>query len=183
MAVEDAFNIAGRGVVVTGHIERGLIKTGDAVEVVGLSDKIIRSTINSIELFNRDVTEGKKGENVGLLLKGVELSQIKRGMVICKPGSEKPYTEFRASITLKTKEEGGRSTPVSSGYRPQFVFRSAVVAGVVTFPLNKEDLKPGESLEVSVILSEPVALEDKFNFIIKEGSRTVGTGTISGLFK
>ncbi|MBK5270353.1 MAG: elongation factor Tu, partial [Bacteroidia bacterium] len=183
MPVEDVFGISGMGTVVTGRIERGTIKAGDPVEVIGLSNDIIKSKVIRIELFNKSVAEANKGDNVGLVLNGVDKSTISRGMVICKPGSLKAYTEFKCQINLKTKDEGGRSTPVFDKYRPQFSFRTAIVSGEITLPKGMHQMKPGENALVSVKLSTPVALESNMDFSLREGSRIVGAGRITELLR
>lgn len=178
MPVEDVFSISGRGTVVTGRIERGVVKVSDKVQIVGLKET--RDTIvTGIEMFRKELSEGQAGENVGLLLRGIGKNDVERGMVVCVPGSVKSHTKFKAAVYILQKEEGGRHKPFFSGYRPQFFFRTTDVTGVVTLPEGVEMVMPGDNVELSVDLICPVALEEGMRFAIREGGRTIGAGTIS----
>lgn len=183
MPIEDVFSIAGIGTVVTGKVEKGTIKVGDQVELVGLSDEMIIAKVYRIEMSNKTVTEANKGENVGLVLSGVDPSKVIRGMVVCAPSSVKAYSEFKCQLSLFTKADGGRSTPVFNKYRPQFGFYTALVSGEITLPEGKDQMQPGESGLISVKLSTSVALEPNMDFNIREGGRIVGSGKIIELIK
>ena len=179
MPVEDVFSITGRGTVATGRIERGVIKTGDAVQILGMGAENLTSTITGVEMFRKILDRGEAGDNVGLLLRGIEKEQIKRGMVICKPGSVTPHKKFKGAAYILTKEEGGRHTPFFKGYRPQFYFRTTDVTGVVTLPENVEMVMPGDNISMEVELIVPIAMEKELRFAIREGGRTVGAGVVS----
>ena len=181
MPVEDVFSIVGRGTVVTGRVERGRIKYGDTVEIVGILPTR-QTVVTGIEMFKKVLDEAGPGDTVGLLLRGVERRDVARGQVIATPGSIKPQTKFKAKVALLKKEEGGRKTPILPGYRPQFYFRTRDVTGLLRLPAGKESLAPGEKdVEVEVELKEPVALEEGLKFAIREGGRTVGMGVVTGV--
>jgi len=184
MPVEDVFSITGRGTVATGRIERGVINTGDAVEIVGLSNEApMKSTCTGVEMFRKILDTGEAGENVGILLRGVEKSDIKRGQVICKPASVNPHTEFKCEVYVLSKEEGGRHTPFFNKYRPQFYLRTTDVTGEITLPENTEMVMPGDNITLTVKLIYPVALEKGLRFAIREGGRTVGAGQVTEILK
>jgi len=178
MPVEDIFSISGRGTVATGRIERGLVKVGEEIEVVGIRDTI-KTTVTGVEMFKKLLDQGQAGDNVGLLLRGVKREDIERGQVLAKPGSITPHTKFKAEAYVLTKEEGGRHTPFFSGYRPQFYFRTTDVTGVATLPDGVEMVTPGDNIAMEIELITPIAMEKGLRFAIREGGRTVGAGTIS----
>ncbi len=179
MSIEDVFSIKGRGTVATGRIERGLVKVGDEVEVVGLSTDLKKTTVTGVEMFNKTLDQGMAGDNVGALLRGVEKDQIERGQVLCKPGSIKPHTKFNAEVYVLTKEEGGRHTPFFSNYKPQFYFRTTDVTGRVDL-IGAEMCMPGDSVQMAVDLGDkPIALEEGLRFAVREGGRTVGSGVVT----
>jgi elongation factor Tu len=182
MPVEDVFSIKGRGTVVTGRIERGTVKINEAVSVVGL-DKNKESVVTGVEMFKKQLEDGQAGDNVGLLLRGLEKTDVERGQVIAKPGSITPHTEFEAEAYILTKEEGGRHTPFFTGYRPQFYIRTTDVTGNATLPTGVEMVMPGDSIKMTVKLIVPVALEDGLRFAIREGGKTVGAGVITKIIK
>jgi elongation factor Tu len=179
MPVEDVFTITGRGTVATGRIERGVINSGDPVEILGLGAENLKSTVTGVEMFRKILDRGEAGDNVGLLLRGVEKTQIRRGMVICKPGSVKPFSEFQAEVYVLSKEEGGRHTPFFNKYRPQFYMRTTDVTGEVFLPEGVEMVMPGDNITVTVKLINPVALEKGLRFAIREGGRTIGAGQVT----
>jgi elongation factor Tu len=180
MPVEDIFSISGRGTVATGRIERGMVKVGETVEIIGIKDT--RNTVvTGVEMFKKLLDEGRAGDNVGLLLRGVERKEIERGQVIAKPGSIKPHTKFKAEAYILTKEEGGRHTPFFTGYRPQFYFRTTDVTGVAHLPEGVEMVMPGDNIAMEIELITPIAMEKGLRFAIREGGRTVGAGTISDI--
>jgi elongation factor Tu len=179
MPVEDVFSITGRGTVGTGRIERGIIKVGEEAELVGLSETTKKTTITGVEMFRKLLDEGRAGDNVGLLMRGVERDDLKRGMVLAKPGSIKPHKKFKAEIYVLKKEEGGRHTPFFNGYRPQFYIRTTDVTAAVTLPSGVEMVMPGDNVSVEVELIVPVACEDGMRFAIREGGRTVGAGVVT----
>jgi elongation factor Tu len=182
MPVEDIFSISGRGTVATGRVERGIVKVGETVEVVGIRDT--RSTVvTGVEMFKKLLDEGRAGDNVGLLLRGVDRKEIERGQVIAKPGSIKPHTKFKAEAYVLTKEEGGRHTPFFTGYRPQFYFRTTDVTGVAHLPEGVEMVMPGDNIAMDIELIMPIAMEKGLRFAIREGGRTVGAGTISEIIE
>ena len=179
MPVEDVFSITGRGTVATGRIERGVINTGDAVEILGMGAENLKSTITGVEMFRKILDRGEAGDNVGILLRGIEKEQIRRGMVICKPGSVKPHAKFKAEVYVLSKEEGGRHSPFFKGYRPQFYFRTTDVTGVVSLPDGREMVMPGDNVDINVELISPIAMNKDLRFAIREGGRTVGSGVVT----
>src|SRR6187401_3045789 len=183
MSVEDVFSITGRGTVATGRIERGRIKVGEAVEIVGLIDTPLTSTCTGVEMFRKLLDEGEAGDNAGLLLRGIEKTQIRRGMVICKPGSITPHTDFKCEVYVLSKEEGGRHTPFFNKYRPQFYFRTTDVTGEVVLPEGTEMVMPGDNISLTVKLIQPIAMEKGLKFAIREGGRTVGAGQVTEILK
>ncbi len=183
MSVEDVFSITGRGTVATGRIERGRIKVGEAVEIVGLIEKPLASTCTGVEMFRKLLDEGEAGDNAGLLLRGIEKTQIRRGMVICKPGSITPHTEFKCEVYVLSKEEGGRHTPFFNKYRPQFYFRTTDVTGEVELAAGTEMVMPGDNTSLTVKLIQPIAMEKGLKFAIREGGRTVGAGQVTEILK
>jgi elongation factor Tu len=183
MSVEDVFSITGRGTVATGRIERGRIKVGEAVEIVGLVDTPLTSTCTGVEMFRKLLDEGEAGDNAGILLRGIEKTQIRRGMVICKPGSITPHTEFKCEVYVLSKEEGGRHTPFFQKYRPQFYFRTTDVTGEVELAAGTEMVMPGDNTSLTVKLIQPIAMEKGLKFAIREGGRTVGAGQVTEILK
>ena len=183
MSVEDVFSITGRGTVATGRIERGRIKVGEPIEIVGLMDKALNSTVTGVEMFKKLLDSGEAGDNAGLLLRGIEKSQIRRGMVLCKPGSITPHTEFKGEVYVLSKEEGGRHTPFFKNYRPQFYFRTTDVTGEVSLPEGTEMVMPGDNTSLTVKLIQPIAMEKGLKFAIREGGRTVGAGQVTEIIK
>ena len=183
MSVEDVFSITGRGTVATGRIERGRVKVGEAIEIVGLMEAPLSSTVTGVEMFKKLLDEGEAGDNAGLLLRGIEKSQIRRGMVLCKPGSITPHTEFKGEVYVLSKEEGGRHTPFFNKYRPQFYFRTTDVTGEVTLPAGTEMVMPGDNINLTVKLIQPIAMEKGLKFAIREGGRTVGAGQVTEILK
>jgi elongation factor Tu len=183
MSVEDVFSITGRGTVATGRIERGRIKVGEAIEIVGLQDAPLASTVTGVEMFRKLLDQGEAGDNAGLLLRGIEKNQVRRGMVLCKPGSITPHTEFKGEVYVLSKEEGGRHTPFFNKYRPQFYFRTTDVTGEVTLPAGTEMVMPGDNTSLSVQLIQPIAMEKGLKFAIREGGRTVGAGQVTDIVK
>ncbi|MBR5374023.1 MAG: elongation factor Tu [Paludibacteraceae bacterium] len=179
MPVEDVFSITGRGTVATGRVETGVIKVGDEVEIIGLGAEKLKSTVTGVEMFRKLLDQGQAGDNVGLLLRGIDKDQIKRGMVLCKPGEVTPHTEFKASVYILKKEEGGRHTPFHNHYRPQFYIRTLDVTGEISLPDGTEMVMPGDNLEITVKLICPVACSEGLRFAIREGGRTVGSGQIT----
>lgn len=183
MPIEDVFSISGRGTVATGRVERGKIKVGAEVEIVGLQEKALKSTITGIEMFRKLLDDAQAGDNVGLLLRGVEKDQLERGMVVGQPGSVTPHTKFKAQVYILSKEEGGRHTPFFNGYRPQFYFRTTDVTGVVTLPQGTEMVMPGDNVAIEAELITPIAMEKELRFAIREGGKTVGAGVVSEILK
>ena len=179
MPVEDVFSITGRGTVATGRIERGVVNSGEAVDIIGMGAENLKSTVTGVEMFRKILDRGEAGDNVGLLLRGIEKSQIKRGMIICKPGSVKPHSHFKAEVYVLSKEEGGRHTPFFNRYRPQFYLRTTDVTGEITLPANVEMVMPGDNVTIEVKLLAAVALEKGLRFAIREGGRTVGAGQVT----
>ena len=179
MPVEDVFSITGRGTVATGRIERGVINSGEPVEIIGMGAEGLKSTVTGVEMFRKILDRGEAGDNVGLLLRGIEKSQIKRGMIICKPGTVKPHSHFKAEVYVLSKEEGGRHTPFFNRYRPQFYLRTTDVTGEITLPANVEMVMPGDNVTIEVNLLAAVALEKGLRFAIREGGRTVGAGQVT----
>lgn len=183
MSVEDVFSITGRGTVATGRIERGRIKVGEAIEIVGLMDAPLSSTVTGVEMFRKLLDQGEAGDNAGLLLRGIEKNQVRRGMVLVKPGSITPHTEFKGEVYVLSKEEGGRHTPFFNKYRPQFYFRTTDVTGEVELPAGTEMVMPGDNTSLSVKLIQPIAMEKGLKFAIREGGRTVGAGQVTEIVK
>ena len=183
MPVEDVFSITGRGTVATGRIERGVINTGDEVDIIGMQEKTIKSVCTGVEMFRKILDRGEAGDNVGLLLRGIEKTDIRRGMVVAKPGSITPHTEFKAEIYVLKKEEGGRHTPFHNKYRPQFYLRTTDVTGEITLPEGREMVMPGDNVTISVVLIQPVAMDKGLRFAIREGGRTVGAGQVIEIVK
>ena len=179
MPVEDVFSITGRGTVATGRIERGVINSGEPVEIIGMGAEGLKSTVTGVEMFRKILDRGEAGDNVGLLLRGIEKAQIKRGMIICKPGTVKPHSHFKAEVYVLSKEEGGRHTPFFNRYRPQFYLRTTDVTGEITLPANVEMVMPGDNVTIEVNLLAAVALEKGLRFAIREGGRTVGAGQVT----
>ncbi|SHM08404.1 elongation factor Tu [Chitinophaga jiangningensis] len=183
MSVEDVFSITGRGTVATGRIERGRIKVGENVEIVGLQEESLKSTCTGVEMFKKLLDEGEAGDNAGLLLRGIEKTQIRRGMVIVAPGSIKPHSEFKCEVYVLSKEEGGRHTPFFNKYRPQFYFRTTDVTGEVELPAGVEMVMPGDNVSLTVKLIQPIAMDKGLKFAIREGGRTVGAGQVTEILK
>ena len=183
MSVEDVFSITGRGTVATGRIERGRIKVGEPIEIVGLMEKPLSTTCTGVEMFKKLLDQGEAGDNAGLLLRGIEKDQIRRGMVLCKPGSITPHTEFKGEVYVLSKEEGGRHTPFFNKYRPQFYFRTTDVTGEVTLNAGTEMVMPGDNTSLNVTLIQPIAMEKGLKFAIREGGRTVGAGQVTEIVK
>jgi len=183
MPIEDVFSITGRGTVVTGRVERGKIKTGDEVELVGLSKEIKKTVVTGVEMFRKTLDEGQAGDNLGLLLRGIEKDEVERGMVVAKPGSITPHTKFNAEVYVLKKEEGGRHTPFFTGYRPQFYFRTTDVTGTITLPEGVEMVMPGDNVNLTTELIAPIAMEEGLRFAIREGGRTVGAGVITKIIE
>jgi len=183
MSVEDVFSITGRGTVATGRIERGVINTVDPVEIVGFHEEPLKSTVTGVEMFRKILDRGEAGDNAGLLLRGIEKESIRRGMVVCAPGSIKPHTDFKAEIYVLKKEEGGRHTPFFKNYRPQFYFRTTDVTGEISLPDGVEMVMPGDNVTITVKLIAPVAMEKGLRFAIREGGRTVGAGQVTEIIK
>ena len=183
MSVEDVFSITGRGTVATGRIERGIIKVGEAVEIVGLMDAPMSSTVTGVEMFKKLLDQGQAGDNAGLLLRGIEKKDIRRGMVICAPKSITPHTDFKAEVYVLSKEEGGRHTPFFNKYRPQFYFRTTDVTGECSLPEGTEMVMPGDNVSITVKLIQPIAMEKGLKFAIREGGRTVGAGQVTEIVK
>jgi len=179
MPVEDVFTITGRGTVATGRIETGICNTGDPVEIIGMGAEKLTSTVTGIEMFRQILDRGEAGDNAGILLRGVAKEDIKRGMVICKPGSVKPHAKFKAEVYILKKEEGGRHTPFHNNYRPQFYVRTTDVTGVITLPTGVEMVMPGDNLTIEVVLLSAIALSIGLRFAIREGGRTVGAGQVT----
>jgi elongation factor Tu len=178
MPVEDVFTITGRGTVVTGRVERGVVKVNETVEIVGIKEKSMTTTATGIEMFRKLLDEGRAGDNVGLLIRGIKREEVERGQVVCKPGSITPHTDFDAQVYILSKDEGGRHTPFFNNYRPQFYFRTTDVTGVVTLPSGTEMVMPGDNTEMTVALIQPIAMEEGLRFAIREGGRTVGAGRV-----
>jgi len=181
MPIEDVFSISGRGTVVTGRIERGIVKVGEEIEIVGLKDTLT-TTCTGVEMFRKLLDEGRAGENVGVLLRGTKREEVDRGQVLAKPGSMKPHTQFEAEVYILSKEEGGRHTPFFKGYRPQFYFRTTDVTGAVELPEGVEMVMPGDNIKMKVELIAPIAMEEGLRFAIREGGRTVGAGVVAKIF-
>jgi len=182
LAIEDVFSISGRGTVVTGRIDRGIVKVGDEIEIVGIRDTQ-KTTCTGVEMFRKLLDEGQAGDNVGVLLRGTKREEVERGQVLAKPGSIKPHTKFECEVYVLTKEEGGRHTPFFKGYRPQFYFRTTDVTGSVELPESTEMVMPGDNVQMKVELIAPIAMEEGLRFAIREGGRTVGAGVVSKIFE
>ena len=182
LPIEDVFSISGRGTVVTGRVERGIVKVGEEVEIVGIK-ATQKTTVTGVEMFRKLLDQGQAGDNIGALIRGIDRTQVERGQVLCKPGSVTPHTDFVAEAYILTKEEGGRHTPFFANYRPQFYFRTTDVTGVVTLPEGTEMVMPGDNVNISVQLIVPIAMEEKLRFAIREGGRTVGSGVVSKILK
>ncbi len=182
MPIEDVFSISGRGTVVTGRVERGVVKVGEEIEIVGIKPTQ-KTTCTGVEMFRKLLDQGQAGDNVGVLLRGTKREEVERGQVLCAPGSITPHTEFEAEAYILTKEEGGRHTPFFTNYRPQFYFRTTDVTGVVTLPAGTEMVMPGDNVKMNVTLIAPIAMEEKLRFAIREGGRTVGAGVVSKVLK
>jgi elongation factor Tu len=183
MPVEDVFTITGRGTVVTGRIERGVVKVNETVDLIGIREVKQTTTVTGVEMFRKLLDEGRAGENVGLLLRGTKREDVERGMVVIKPGTTTPHTEFEANVYILSKDEGGRHTPFFNNYRPQFYFRTTDVTGVVTLPEGTEMVMPGDNTEMKVDLIQPIAMEEGLRFAIREGGRTVGAGRVTKIIK
>ncbi len=182
MPVEDVFSISGRGTVVTGRIERGIVKVGEEIEIVGIKDTV-KTICTGVEMFRKLLDQGEAGDNVGLLLRGTKREDVERGQVLAKPGSIKPHTDFDAEVYILSKEEGGRHTPFFKGYRPQFYFRTTDVTGTIELPEDKEMVLPGDNVSMKVSLIAPIAMEEGLRFAIREGGRTVGAGVVAKIYK
>jgi elongation factor Tu len=182
MPVEDVFTISGRGTVVTGRVERGVVKVGDEVEIVGIRPTI-KTVCTGVEMFRKILDQGQAGDNIGVLLRGTKREEVERGQVVSKPGSITPHKKFKAETYILTKEEGGRHTPFFNGYRPQFYFRTTDVTGVATLPEGVEMVMPGDNVALAVELITPIALEKELRFAIREGGRTVGAGVVSDVLE
>jgi len=183
MPIEDVFSITGRGTVVTGRVERGVVKVGDEVEIVGLRDEPRKTVVTGVEMFRKLLDQGQAGDNIGVLLRGVDRDEVERGQVIAKPGSVKPHTKFKAEVYVLTKEEGGRHTPFFQGYRPQFYFRTTDVTGTIKLPEGVEMVMPGDNVNMYVELITPIAMEEGLRFAIREGGRTVGAGVVTQIIE
>ncbi|RJG19247.1 elongation factor Tu [Paenibacillus thiaminolyticus] len=183
MPVEDVFSITGRGTVATGRVERGTVKVGDEIEIVGIQEETKKSVVTGVEMFRKLLDSAQAGDNIGALLRGVDRNQIERGQVLAKPGSVKPHTEFTAQVYVLTKEEGGRHKPFFTGYRPQFYFRTTDVTGIIDLPEGTEMVMPGDNITVTVNLIAPIAIEEGTRFAIREGGRTVGAGAVASIIK
>ena len=179
MPVEDVFSITGRGTVATGRIETGVANTGDEIDIIGMGAEKLKSTVTGVEMFRKILDRGEAGDNVGILLRGIEKTDISRGMVICKPGSVTPHSKFKAEVYILKKEEGGRHTPFHNNYRPQFYVRTTDVTGNIVLPDGVEMVMPGDNLTITVDLISPIALNDGLRFAIREGGRTVGAGQVT----
>ena len=182
LPIEDVFSISGRGTVVTGRVERGIVKVGETVEIIGIRDTT-STTVTGVEMFRKLLDQGQAGDNIGALLRGIDREGVERGQVLCKPGTVTPHTQFKAEAYILTKEEGGRHTPFFTNYRPQFYFRTTDVTGVVQLPEGTEMVMPGDNVSMTVELIVPIAMEEKLRFAIREGGRTVGSGVVSSIIK
>jgi elongation factor Tu len=183
MPVEDVFTITGRGTVATGRVERGTVKVGDEVQLVGLKDEIKKTVVTGVEMFRKLLDEAVAGDNIGVLLRGIDRNEIERGQVLAKPGSITPHTKFEAEVYVLTKEEGGRHTPFFNGYRPQFYFRTTDVTGVAHLPEGVEMVMPGDNIKMSIELITPIAMEEGLRLAIREGGRTVGAGVVTKIIE
>ncbi|WP_038199579.1 EF-Tu/IF-2/RF-3 family GTPase, partial [Xenorhabdus bovienii] len=178
LPIEDVFSISGRGTVVTGRVERGIVKVGDEVSIVGITDTV-KTTCTGVEMFRKLLDEGRAGENVGVLLRGTKRDEIQRGQVLAKPGSIQPHTQFESEVYILSKDEGGRHTPFFKGYRPQFYFRTTDVTGTIELPEGVEMVMPGDNINMIVTLIAPIAMDEGLRFAIREGGRTVGAGVVA----
>src|SRR5687767_8815284 len=178
MPIEDVFSISGRGTVVTGRVERGIVKVGEEIEIVGLKNTV-KTTVTGVEMFRKLLDQGQAGDNIGALLRGTKREDVERGQVLAKPGSITPHTKFKAEAYILTKEEGGRHTPFFTNYRPQFYFRTTDVTGTIVLPQGTEMVMPGDNIQMEIELIAPIAMEKGLRFAIREGGRTVGAGTVS----
>ncbi len=183
MSIEDVFSIKGRGTVGTGRIERGIVKVGEEVEIVGLTEEVKKTVVTGVEMFNKTLEEGQAGDNVGILLRGVDKDDLERGQVLAKPGSITPHTNFEGEVYILSKEEGGRHTPFFKGYRPQFYFRTTDVTGVATLPEGTDMVMPGDNVRLAIELINPIAMEENLRFAIREGGKTVGAGVVTKVLK
>ncbi|HDK27070.1 MAG TPA: elongation factor Tu, partial [Candidatus Atribacteria bacterium] len=183
LSVEDVFSITGRGTVATGRLERGVVKVGDPAEIVGLAPKVHKTVITGVEMFRKTMEQAEAGDNIGLLLRGIDKNEVKRGQVVAAPGSITPHTKFKAELYVLTKEEGGRHTPIFSGYRPQFYFRTTDVTGTVTLPEGVEMVMPGDNVTITAELITPIAMEKQLRFAIREGGRTISAGVVSEIIE
>ncbi|MBN9327591.1 MAG: elongation factor Tu, partial [Cellulomonas sp.] len=183
MPIEDVFTITGRGTVVTGRVERGRLKVNEEVEIVGIKEKSIKTTVTGVEMFRKTLDYAEAGDNTGLLLRGTKREEVERGQVVVKPGSITPHTQFEGQVYILAKDEGGRHNPFYSNYRPQFYFRTTDVTGVITLPEGTEMVMPGDNTEISVQLIQPIAMEEGLGFAIREGGRTVGSGRVIKIIK
>ncbi|MGH3825493.1 MAG: elongation factor Tu, partial [Pseudonocardiaceae bacterium] len=183
MPIEDVFTITGRGTVVTGRVERGIVRVSEEVEIIGIHEKSSKTIVTGVEMFRKLLDEGRAGDNVGLLLRGIKREDVERGQVVIKPGTNTPHTQFEAQVYILSKDEGGRHTPFFNNYRPQFYFRTTDVTGVVTLPEGTEMVMPGDNTEMSVQLIQPIAMDENLKFAIREGGRTVGAGRVIKIIK
>jgi elongation factor Tu len=183
MPIEDVFTITGRGTVVTGRIERGVVNVNETVEIVGIKEEVQTTTVTGVEMFRKLLDSGMAGDNVGLLIRGIKREEVERGQVVCKPKSITPHTDFEANVYILSKDEGGRHTPFFNNYRPQFYFRTTDVTGVVDLPEGTEMVMPGDNTEMKVTLIQPIAMEEGLRFAIREGGRTVGAGRVTKILK
>jgi elongation factor Tu len=183
MPVEDVFTITGRGTVVTGRVERGIVKVSEEIEIVGIRENSTKTTVTGVEMFRKLLDQGQAGDNVGLLLRGIKREDVERGQVVVKPGSITPHTNFEGSVYILSKDEGGRHTPFFNNYRPQFYFRTTDVTGVVTLPAGTEMVMPGDNTEMTVELIQPIAMDEGLRFAIREGGRTVGSGVVTSVIE
>ena len=182
MPVEDVFSISGRGTVVTGRVERGIIKVGEEIEIVGIKETA-KTTCTGVEMFRKLLDQGQAGDNIGVLLRGTKREEVERGQVLAKPGTIKPHTQFSGEVYVLSKEEGGRHTPFFNNYRPQFYFRTTDVTGAIELPKDKEMVMPGDNVSINVKLISPIAMEEGLRFAIREGGRTVGAGVVSKIIE
>ena len=182
MPIEDVFSISGRGTVVTGRVERGIVNTGDEVEIVGIKDTV-KTVVTGVEMFRKLLDEGRAGDNIGALLRGTKRDDVERGQVLCKPGSINPHTKFEAEVYVLSKDEGGRHTPFFDGYRPQFYFRTTDVTGACDLPSGTEMVMPGDNVQMTVSLIAPIAMEEGLRFAVREGGRTVGAGVVAKILE
>ena len=183
MPVEDVFSITGRGTVATGRVERGIVKVSDEVEIIGLTDERRKVVVTGVEMFRKLLDEGRAGDNIGALLRGVQRTEIERGQVLCAPGSINPHTKFTAEVYVLKKEEGGRHTPFFNGYRPQFYIRTTDVTGDLNLPDGVEMVMPGDNISMTITLITPIAIEEGMRFAIREGGRTVGSGVVASIIE